>query len=57
MGTTLGMAVLALLLGVDVQVFHHHHHHNKTESFYYSIIIPNVFIYPFQAVTLPCESM
>ena len=26
MGTTLGMAVLALLLGVAVQVFHHYHH-------------------------------
>ena len=30
MGTTLGMAVLALLLlGVAVQVFHHYHHHHK----------------------------
>ena len=29
MGTTLGMAVLALLLGVAVQVLHHYHHHHK----------------------------
>ena len=36
MGTTLGMAVLALLLGVAVQVFHHyhHHHHHHKQNLY-----------------------